>query len=47
MKVKTPWTVNKEDLGVIAWEEELKAGKTKTYQISYSVKYPKGSNLNL
>lgn len=46
-KDTTPWTVNKEDLGVITWEEELKAGETKTYQISYSVKYPKGSNLNL
>lgn len=46
-KETTPWTVNKEDLGVITWEEELKAGETKTYQISYSVKYPKGSNINL
>ncbi len=46
-KDTTPWTVNREDLGVISWEEELKAGETKTYQISYSVKYPKGSNLNL
>jgi uncharacterized protein (TIGR02231 family) len=46
-KETTPWTINKEDLGVVTWEEELKAGETKTYQISYSVKYPKGSNLNL
>lgn len=46
-KDTTPWTMNKEDLGVITWEEELKAGETKVYQISYSVKYPKGSNLNL
>jgi len=46
-KETTPWTVNREDLGVITWEEEFKAGETKTYQISYSVKYPKGSNLNL
>lgn len=46
-KDTTPWTANKEDLGVITWEEEFKAGETKTYQISYSVKYPKGSNLNL
>lgn len=46
-KDTTPWTANREDLGVISWEEELKAGETKTYQISYSVKYPKGSNLNL
>ena len=46
-KDTTPWTANREDLGVITWEEELKAGETKTYQISYSVKYPKGSTLNL
>lgn len=46
-KETTPWTANVEELGVITWEEELKAGETKTYQISYSVKYPKGSNLNL
>lgn len=46
-KDTTPWTANKEDLGVITWEEELKAGETKTYQISYSAKYPKGSNINL
>lgn len=43
----TPWTANKEDVGVITWEEELKAGETKVYQISYSVKYPKGTRLNL
>ncbi len=46
-KDTTPWTANVEDLGVITWEEEIKAGETKTYQISYSVKYPKGSKLNL
>lgn len=46
-KDTTPWTANKEDVGVVTWEEELKAGETKIYQISYSVKYPKGSNLNL
>jgi len=46
-KDTTPWTANKEDVGVITWEEELKAGETKVYQISFSVKYPKGSNLNL
>ncbi|SHE85497.1 conserved hypothetical protein [Dysgonomonas macrotermitis] len=46
-KDTTPWTANKEDIGVISWEEELPAGATKTYEISYSVKYPKGMNLNL
>ena len=43
----TPWTVNKEDVGVVTWEEKLAPGETKTYQLSYSVKYPKGMYLNL
>lgn len=46
-KETTTPTFNKEDVGVLTWEEEFKAGETKTYQISYSVKYPKGLNLNL
>ncbi|MBK5722650.1 DUF4139 domain-containing protein, partial [Dysgonomonas sp. Marseille-P4677] len=46
-KETTPWTYNGESLGVITWEEELKPGETKEYKISYSVKYPKDSNLNL
>ncbi len=46
-KETTPWSANVESLGVISWEEELKAGETKEYRISYSVKYPKGTNLNL
>ncbi|MCC8146342.1 MAG: DUF4139 domain-containing protein [Bacteroidales bacterium] len=46
-KETTPWTHNVKDIGVITWEEELKAGETKVYQISYSVKYPKGTSINL
>ncbi len=46
-KETTPWTANIESLGVITWEEELKAGEVKEYKISYSVKYPKDANLNL
>ncbi|MDR1602873.1 MAG: DUF4139 domain-containing protein [Tannerella sp.] len=38
---------NVEDIGVLTWEEELQAGETKVYEISYSVKYPKNRNLNL
>ncbi|MDU1891531.1 MAG: DUF4139 domain-containing protein [Dysgonomonas sp.] len=45
-KETTPWSYNIEDLGVITWEEEFKAGETKIYYISYSVKYPKNSTLN-
>ncbi len=47
VKETTPWTANKEDLGVITWEEELAPGETRTYQISYSVRYPQGMMLNL
>ncbi|MDR1781106.1 MAG: DUF4139 domain-containing protein [Tannerella sp.] len=39
-------TVNLQDLGVLTWEEEIAAGATKTYEISYSVKYPKNRQLN-
>lgn len=46
-KETTSWTVNKEDVGVITWEEEFAPGETKVYQISYSVKYPKHMRLNL
>lgn len=46
-KETTKWTANMEEIGVVTWEEELPAGETKVYQISYSVKYPKGTNLNL
>ncbi len=45
-KETTPPTVNKEELGVLSWENEIAAGETKEYRISYSVKYPKGSKLN-
>ena len=40
-------TTNREDLGIITWEEPLKAGEIKEYYISYSVKYPKSMYLNL
>ncbi|MDR2885713.1 MAG: mucoidy inhibitor MuiA family protein [Rikenellaceae bacterium] len=46
-KDTTPWTAKKDETGVITWEEQLDPGTTKTYRISYTVKYPKGMNLNL
>lgn len=46
-KNTTSWTANKEDVGVITWEEDISAGQTKIYEIGYSVKYPKDMNLNL
>ncbi|MCR4680187.1 MAG: mucoidy inhibitor MuiA family protein [Bacteroidales bacterium] len=39
-------TYDKTDIGVITWDTELKAGETKTFIITYSVKYPKDKVLN-
>lgn len=47
IKETTTPTFNNEAVGVISWEEDLKPGETKTYQISYSVKYPEGRDINL
>jgi uncharacterized protein (TIGR02231 family) len=47
LKSTTTPTFNNEDVGVISWEEKLKQGESKAYNISYSVKYPKGAVLNL
>ncbi|MDH6306006.1 uncharacterized protein (TIGR02231 family) [Parabacteroides sp. PF5-5] len=44
-KDTTPWTANIESLGVITWEEELKAGETKEYRLSYSIKHPKNQEV--
>jgi len=46
-KDTTAPTFNKEDTGVITWENDFKPGETKEFQISYSVKYPKDKTLNL
>ncbi|TFD96768.1 mucoidy inhibitor MuiA family protein [Dysgonomonas capnocytophagoides] len=47
IKESTPWTANKTEVGVVTWEEDIAAGQTKTYEIGYTVKYPKDLNLNL
>jgi len=47
LKETTRWTAINEDVGVISWEEDFDPGETKTYQISFSVKYPKDMKLNL
>lgn len=47
LKDTTPWTANKEEVGVITWEEDFAAGETRTYKVSYSVKYPKEMILNI
>jgi hypothetical protein len=47
LKSTTIPTFNNEDVGVVTWEEKLRQGELKTYNISYSVKYPKRAVLNL
>lgn len=47
LKETTKPTHNITETGVVTWEETFAPGETKTYQISYSVKYPKDLNLNL
>ncbi|MDR1886600.1 MAG: DUF4139 domain-containing protein [Prevotellaceae bacterium] len=47
LKNTTTPTFHNEDVGVISWEEKFRQGESRTYNISYSVKYPKGVVLNL
>ncbi|MDR3245269.1 MAG: DUF4139 domain-containing protein [Prevotellaceae bacterium] len=46
-KDTTTPTFNNEDVGVISWEQKLDKGESRSYTISYSVKYPKNMVLNL
>jgi prefoldin subunit 5 len=46
-KKTTEPTFNKEDIGILTWESDLAVGESKIYEICYSVKYPKGRNVNL
>ena len=38
-------TYNKKDIGVLTWDLELKAGETRTFIVTYSIKYPKGETV--
>lgn len=40
-------TYNKTDVGVLTWDMELQSGETRTFRVSYSVKYPKGMMVRL
>ncbi|WNY28507.1 hypothetical protein MmiEs2_06960 [Methanimicrococcus stummii] len=46
-KESAPFTYNKEDIGVVTWEYEMQPGESKTFKLVYSVKYPKGKEVNL
>lgn len=45
VEVKPTATYNKENIGVLTWELELNAGETRTFVVTYSVKYPKDRTL--
>ena len=38
-------TYDKKDLGVLTWDIVLKAGETRNFTVTYSVKYPKGESV--
>lgn len=40
-------TYNKTDIGVVTWDMDLEPGETRTFRVSYSVKYPKGREVRL
>lgn len=40
-EIKPAATYNKTGIGVVTWETELKEGETRTFSVTYSVKYPK------
>ena len=41
-KDTTPFTYNNTEVGVLTWEYELKPGESRTYDMIYTVKKPKG-----
>lgn len=46
-EVKPAATYNKTETGVLTWDMELQAGETRTFVVTYSVKYPKDRRVNL
>ncbi|MDR2945015.1 MAG: DUF4139 domain-containing protein [Methanosarcinales archaeon] len=46
-KESTPFSADQEDIGVVTWEYDMRPGETKVFDLVYSVKYPKGKELDL
>lgn len=46
-EVQPQATFDKSDIGVLTWDVELQPGETRTFSVSYNVKYPKGRDVNL
>ena len=45
-EIKPAAKYNKTDIGVVTWETELKEGETRTFSVTYSVKYPKDKTIS-
>lgn len=45
-EIKPAATYNKTGIGVVTWETELKEGETRTFSVTYSVKYPKDKSIS-
>lgn len=45
-EIKPAATYNKTAIGVVTWETELKEGETRTFSVTYSVKYPKDKSIS-
>ena len=45
-EIKPAATYNKTGIGVVTWETELKEGETRTFSVTYSVKYPKDKTIS-
>lgn len=46
-EVKPAATINKTEIGVLTWNIDLNAGETRTFVVTYNVKYPKDRTVNL
>ena len=46
-EVKPAATYNKTETGVLTWDMELQAGETRSFVVTYSVKYPKDRRVDL
>ena len=46
-EVKPAATINKTEIGVLTWDIDLNAGETRTFVVTYNVKYPKDRTVNL
>ncbi|MCL2863171.1 MAG: DUF4139 domain-containing protein [Methanimicrococcus sp.] len=46
-KDTTAPSFNNEDVGVLAWEFEMQPGDSQVFKTVYTIKYPKGKELNL